>query len=666
MSGDATPATERPAPARVGAASVVGATRGVAILVGLLCGAVAPSLAARPSPTDLDWLRKECGDGALLCQSKGTIYLTELSTGKTVTAGTGTCPEFSPDGSKLAWVDGDVARGRMRRGDDTVRVIAEGVDRAGGVHWCGGRHVLVVRGGRWRKVSLSGDEVDAPGLTALGTGGSECDVKLCADGVWSYVSGRDWRTSDGRRGRTGGTCSSSLSPDGRSVTGLHSGHKRCDLTSIRTGGTSGRLRWVYASKGSKGFDNHRWSSNDGRFVVCQDEKHGYLVVMKIGGTYCTRMGPRGGGEMYGDFTVGDGTGEPWPGAPTSQLAAHRDAWPPDRSGLAFVWQNAAKANAVAGRDAKDVRVCRVLPRGVAKPGHHHDMLLEGGVFLADEKSSREVMKRCAASGEISLEATVTPSSLRDEGSRTILAVASPGGSAALSVRQDGARVTALVGDAHAALKRQPIELFTLRAARPHHVLVSYVPARRDANLVCHLDGARVLATAAPRISLARWTRARLSFGGVESGGARWTGRIEGVAVYDRAVDGGRARRHHRAYAHVIADRELPERVVLRGVRTAVSTLPDPGPYPLALIVDAYAVQKVESGTLDAERILVAHWGVLNGRPQRDVASRGDGRALRLVLEPFSAHPELKDLKLVDDVCEFDLPLYYDVGQHGSR
>jgi hypothetical protein len=496
-----------------------------------------------------------------------------------------------------------------------------------------------------------------PELTALGKGGSECDVKKCDDGVWAYVSGRDWRTSDGERGRLGGKCSSSLSPDGRSATSLHGGHKKCDLTSIRSGGASGRLRWVYASKGSKGFDNHRWSSNDERFVVCQDEKHNYLVVVKVGGTRCTRLGPRGGGEMYGDFTVGDGVGEPWPGTVAAAPAARAPAWPPDRSGMVFVWQNAAKSNTVVNGDAKDVRVCRLTAHGIAKPGRHRGMLLEGGRFLADDESNRGLGRRCAASGEITIEATITPASLRDNPG-AIVSVSLPNGDAALELRQDGARVTVLVDGADA--KRRSTELFTLRSVRPHHVIVSYAPKRRDANVICHLDGERVVSIAAARGGAAVWARAHLTFGG------GWRGRLEGVAVYDSVVDEGRARRHYRAYAQRLGSRKPVDRIVIRGVRRSVSRLPKPGPYPLALIVNEYTVERVESGTLDAARILVAHWGVLNGRLQKDVALLTGGREHRLVLEPFDAHPQLKELKLVDDVGEFDLPLFYDVGQHDGR
>jgi len=281
----------------------------------ILILAASPAGAQDPSPTDLNWLRGEVGDGALAywVRDWGEIYLTELSDGQTVKVGDGVKPEFSPDSSKLAWIDGTTAKGRMRKGDATVHTIATGVNDSGGIHWISDSEVVVVKSGKWRRISLSGTESEVPELTALGTGGSETDVKLGGDGVWSFVDATTWKTSDGHSGATGGNCSCSLSPDGKSTTGLQDGHKICKLTQVRSGGVSGQLEWAYDYSGEKGFDNHRWSSNHPDFVACQDEKYNYMVVMKVGGTYCTRMGDTGTGEMYGDFTAGDGSGDPWPG-----------------------------------------------------------------------------------------------------------------------------------------------------------------------------------------------------------------------------------------------------------------------------------------------------------------------------------------------------------------
>ena len=285
----------------------------------LLVSAVTLADARREgSPTDLEWLRGEVGDGALVHHADGRIYLTELLTGETVHVGNGNQPEFSPDGAKFAWIDGATAKGRLRKGDATIHVIAEGVGREGGVHWLSNSEVAVVLRRddvkKWFRVSLGGNQAEIPELTALGTGGYECDVRQADDGVWSYVADEAWRTSDGRRGRVAGTCSVSLSPDGRSVTSLHDDHRTAAIQAIRPGGVERTLRWRHGG----GFDNHRWASGSDYIVVVdevdQESKDvTYPVVMRADGQRSTRLGTKGFARhgVYGDFVVGDGVGTGW-------------------------------------------------------------------------------------------------------------------------------------------------------------------------------------------------------------------------------------------------------------------------------------------------------------------------------------------------------------------
>lgn len=82
------------------------------------------------------------------------------------------------------------------------------------------------------------------------------------------------------------------------------------------------------------------------------------------------------------------------------------------------------------------------------------------------------------------------------------------------------------------------------------------------------------------------------------------------------------------------------------------------PYPRALCTFLYEVQRVHAGSYEGERILVVKWAVwdrkkLAGLPEQD------GAVERLRLERWDAYPEYKRQRIVDEIREVDLAIYYD-------
>lgn len=354
-------------------------------------------------------------------------------------------------------------------------------------------------------------------------------------------------------------------------------------------------------------------------------------------------------------------------APASCLAApaartesvgDADTWPGNRRGLAFLWQDASRRNQVLLPGGRDGPTCRVRARGRAKLYRFHDMDLAGGAFLAEDADTR-LLAACKASGELTVEAVLTPASARQTAPARIVTFSSGASSRNFTLAQEGEKLVLLLrtpSNGENGTNAQPV-LCTLLADKTHHVIVTY--ARGVTR--CYLDGRAVSTSRAVRGDLSNWRPQHLLFGDEWDGGADWAGRLEGIAIYSRAVDAAEAKRKHTLYARRLARRRPVERLVLTGRLVEVTPTPTVRsihPYRRCLAVYTYQVEKVEAGRYTDRRILVAHWVILDRKPAG--FSRKRGRSYRLVVEAIDGHPQLAPERRVMIQDELDLELYYDV------
>ena len=340
-------------------------------------------------------------------------------------------------------------------------------------------------------------------------------------------------------------------------------------------------------------------------------------------------------------------------APTAPARVRPDtevATRPYPSGLVLLWENANAANDAGGLrwDAES--------RGRAFGGPFAEMELDGGHFEITGTGT-PAPDASQDTDALTLELLMTPRS--DRVPHTAPVVANPGGAAPRWVlEQIHNRLQVRIPIAEER-REWVVMLDKMEAGRTTHVLFTFERGRINV----WRDGRRI----GPEISvegLRPWPLDSLLIGHDGTGTSTvWKGRVEDVAVYNRALTSEEIAARHAHSRDRAQERDAP--VEFHVVARLQEALPPPDPesilpYRRALLTQAYTVESAppESDLQSGDDIAVSHWTVLD----QESAPRAftDGARYRLHITPFEERPHLEAERQFFDIDYILLPHYYEI------
>lgn len=329
-------------------------------------------------------------------------------------------------------------------------------------------------------------------------------------------------------------------------------------------------------------------------------------------------------------------------------------WPSDRRGLVFLWETAAAPNLVFDAGLEVERACVLEPSGRARLDHDFAMRLAGGMFTASEEQSNALRWAFQATNELTLELRARPGDDPSAAGRLVSFSSGARGQNFYVEERAGRLFFGLRVESRGPGAVQEAEIAHLEPGRRSHVAITYSPGA----LRTYVDGELAAASEQLDNGFFHWKTYRLAFGDDAGGGHDWPGELEGIALFDRVLEADEIRENFRRYEALIAERpRVPQLVVEARLLAATPTpsLADIAPYREALAVSEYEVSAAISGGLPGQRLRVAEWVLLDGRPLERPAV---GAARRLVLEPYALNRQLESVFLADTLAGQETTLYY--------
>ena len=315
------------------------------------------------------------------------------------------------------------------------------------------------------------------------------------------------------------------------------------------------------------------------------------------------------------------------------VAVRASFWPDNPARAAFIWETGDKPNLVRDPFTGEIHSFTLEWRNRAWMDHNYALVCNGG--MCNVLGIRDVwfndVRQSDHPGQVSFECTITPRDLEND-------------------HQEISTFGLMQRKNHLYFSGR--DFGALEAGKPYHVVIT----SGNGELCGYLNGKEVLNTKAS------WTfEGFLTFGaGLDN--RPWIGTIEGIALYNRVLSADEVSAACAAYAKLRANRKPVPSVQVEAEVTACSKVFTPkeiAPYTRGMALFEYKVSKVLSGTLDAKKIRVAHWTVLD-RDATRASTLPVGAVMQLTLERMEDNPQLDGDQIDDTLPIDDTPRFFAV------
>lgn len=337
------------------------------------------------------------------------------------------------------------------------------------------------------------------------------------------------------------------------------------------------------------------------------------------------------------------------GKAASSGAEVSTAWP-SAKGAVFAMRDSNATTQVVAFDDKGRNLMgfnlEALKRSLF--GRSHELVCDGGYFRAPNVGTA-IGTQVAKSGAFTIEATITPAQVPPKAPGIVMTFADDKGADFALVHDKTGLSLRLPGN-------PPIPLFQPVAGKPDHLVVLCSKEKWLAYRNGEPAGTGKLAAIPPP-----WGKRDLFLGAGFAGANPWHGRMEGIAIFPRALVRADAMAQMGAIKASLAERKPATKVRFQGtlVRQAeTSDVMKIRPYTRSLSAAEYKVDKVLAGEWTEPNITVMHWMVMDGK-RLPIADQKPGAKVELTVEPLAEHPQLESSRRdeIED-ADLDATLFY--------